>query len=152
MSFRSRPSPWWRRNLTSRGRFACELAAIEGALEAGEPRLASMFAVFTTLTEDEPVASAEPLSRPGWRRPWLARTAVLLAIAMVLAGNMVLGAMMPQTIRPCVAITTAVVSASGSLARGLSGSLARSPAGSLARGPAGSLARGPGCAAYATRR
>ena len=103
-----------------------------------------MFAVFTTLTEDEPIASAEPLSRPGWRRPWLARTAVLPAIAMVLAGSMVLRAMMPHTIRPCVAITTAVASASGSLARGLSGSLARSPA--------GSLARGPGCAAYATKR
>ena len=136
MTFRSRPSPWWRRNLSSRGRFRYKLTEIEGALEAGEPRLASMFAVFTTLTEGEPAASAETLSRPGRRLPWLAKTVTLLTMAAVLAGGMVLVAMMPQTIRPCAAVTTAVASA----------------ARSLARGPSGGLARGPGCAAYATRR
>jgi hypothetical protein len=49
MAFRGRSSPWWRRNLYRRGRFQYELAEIEGALEASEPRLASMFAEFTTL-------------------------------------------------------------------------------------------------------
>jgi hypothetical protein len=144
MTFRSRPSPWWRRNLSSRGRFRYKLAAIEGALQAGDPRLASKFAIFTALTEGEPAASAEPLSRPGWRRPWLAKTVTLLTIAAALAGSMVLGALMPQTIRSCVAVTTAVASASGSLARG--------QAGGMAHGLVGSLARGPGCAAYPTRR
>ena len=151
MTFRGRPSPWWRRNLSSRGRFRYKLAEIEGALEAGEPRLASMFAVFTTLTEGEPAAS-ETLSRPGRRLPWLAKTVTLLATAAVLAGSMVLGAMMPQTTRPCVAVTTAVASAAGGLAHGPSGGLEHGPVGGLARGPVGSLARGPGCAAYATRR
>ena len=144
MTFRSRPSPWWRRNLSSRGRFRYKLTAIEGALQAGDPRLASMFAIFTTLTEGEPAASAEPLSRSGWRRPCLAKTVTLLTIAATLAGSMVLGALMPRTIRSCVAVTTAVASAAGSVARG--------QAGSLAHDPVGSLARGPGCAAYATRR
>jgi hypothetical protein len=136
MTFRGRPSPWWRRNLTSRGRFACELAAIEGALEAGEPRLASMFAVFTTLTNGEPASRAEPLSRPGWRPPWLARAVTLLAIAAVLAGAVVLGAMLPQMVRPCVPVTTAAASAAGSPVHHSSGT----------------TARGPVCAAYPTRR
>jgi hypothetical protein len=136
MTFRGRPSPWWRRNLISRGRFACELAAIEGALEAGEPRLASMFAVFTTLTKGEPAGSAEPLPRPGWRPPWLAKAAALLAIAAVLAGSMVLGAMMRQMVRPCASVTTAVASAAGSPVHYSSGA----------------AARGPVCAAYPAKR
>ena len=136
MSFRSRPSPWWRRNLMSRGRFACELAAIEGALEAGEPRLASMFAVFTTLTKGEPAGSAEPLSQPGRRPPWLAKAVTLLAIAAVLAGSMVIGAMMPQMVRPCASVMTAVVSAAGSPVHHSSGA----------------AARGPVCAAYPAKR
>src|SRR5215471_6393739 len=135
MTFRGRPSPWWRRNLTSRGRFACELAAIEGALEAGEPRLASMFAVFTTLTKGEPAGSAEPLPQPGWRRPWLPKAVTLLAVAAVLAGSMVLAAMMPQVVRPCV-VRAAVASAAG-------GSVHYSP---------GTTTRGPVCTAYPTRR
>lgn len=135
MTFRGRGA-WWRRNLPSRGRFRYELAVIEGALEAGEPRLASMFAMFTTLARGEPAASAEPLPRPGWRRPWLARAVTLLAIAVVLAGSMVLSATLRPGFRPCVAVTTVAASAVGS----------------PARDPSGSLARGPGCATYATRR
>ena len=136
MIFRGRSSPWWRRNLSSRGRFRYELTVIEGALEASEPRLTSMFAMFTTLTKDEPAGRAEPLSRPGWRRPWLAKTITVVAIAAVLAGSMVLGAMLPQAIRPCVAVTTA----------------AASTAVSPVHDPSVHTARGPACAAYSTRR
>jgi len=140
MTFRGRPSPWWRRNLPSRGRFRYKLAEIEGALEASEPRLASMFAVFTTLTKGEPAASAEPLPGSGWRRPWLAKAVTALAVAAALAGSMVLGAMMPQVIRPCVAATTSVASPAASQARYLPGTPVHGPA------------RGPACAAYSTRR
>jgi hypothetical protein len=95
-----------------------------------------MFAVFTTLTKGEPVGSAEPLSRPGWRPPWPAKAVTLLAIAVVLAGSMVLGAMMPQMVRPCASVMSAVASAAGSPVHHSSGA----------------AARGPVCAAYPAKR
>lgn len=49
---------------------ACQqrsLDRIEGALQAAEPRLASMYAMFAKLSEGEPVG-AEPLAEAGRRR------------------------------------------------------------------------------------
>lgn len=45
------------------GRERWALGAIEGALEASEPRLTAMFAIFTRLTRGEALTSAERLSR-----------------------------------------------------------------------------------------
>jgi hypothetical protein len=45
------------------------LAGIENALEGGEPRLGSMFAIFTRLTRDEEVPRTEAL--PEETFPWL---------------------------------------------------------------------------------
>jgi hypothetical protein len=62
----------------------------EGALQASEPHLASMFAIFARLNADEPVG-AEPLARPRrrrWSPPGTALYAVMLIpvlFAMILA-------------------------------------------------------------------
>jgi hypothetical protein len=67
---------------------ACQeraLSSIEGALKASEPHLASMFAIFTRLNQDEPVG-AEPLARvPSARGPlrWLRPRRALSAIVLI---------------------------------------------------------------------
>jgi hypothetical protein len=67
---------------------ACQeraLSSIEGALKASEPHLASMFAIFTRLNQDEPVG-AEPLARvPPARGPlrWLRPRRALSAIVLI---------------------------------------------------------------------
>jgi hypothetical protein len=48
-------------SLPARERWA--LGAIEGALEASEPRMTAMFAIFARLTRGEELTSAERLSR-----------------------------------------------------------------------------------------
>jgi hypothetical protein len=49
------------------------LEGIESALEGGEPRLRSMFAIFTRLTRDEGAPRTESLrAQPGLRRFWSA--------------------------------------------------------------------------------
>jgi hypothetical protein len=68
---------------------ACQeraLSSIEGALKANEPHLASMFAIFTRLNQDEPVG-AEPLApgRRRWLRPRRALSAVVLIPVMFAA-------------------------------------------------------------------
>jgi hypothetical protein len=56
---------------------------IEGALQASEPQLASMFAIFTRLNADEPVG-AEPLARPRPRRlRWLRAGTTIYAFVLV---------------------------------------------------------------------
>ena len=62
------------------------LDGIEGALEGGEPRLRSMFAIFTRLTRDEGVPRTEWLpSRGSVQRAWLtARLRALIAVPLVL--------------------------------------------------------------------
>jgi hypothetical protein len=61
------------------------LDGIEGALEAGAPRLGSMFAIFTSLTRDEGAPRTETLPEPRIRRAWPAGglTATLRAIIAV---------------------------------------------------------------------
>jgi hypothetical protein len=68
---------------------ACQeraLSSIEGPLKANEPHLASMFAIFTRLNQDEPVG-AEPLApgRRRWLRPRRALSAVVLIPVMFAA-------------------------------------------------------------------
>ena len=77
---------------------ACQeraLSSIEGALKANEPHLASMFAIFTRLNQDEPVG-AEPLaaSRRRWLRPRRALSAIVLLpimFAAVIVGSLLSG-------------------------------------------------------------
>jgi len=69
------------------------LHGIEGALKASEPQLASMFAIFVQLHQDEPVG-AEPLKRGrlSWSRPGTAMSAIVLIPVMFAA--VVIGALL----------------------------------------------------------
>jgi hypothetical protein len=56
---------------------------MEGALQASEPQLVSMFAIFTRINADEPVG-AEPLARPRPRRVrWLRAGTTIYAFVLV---------------------------------------------------------------------
>jgi hypothetical protein len=58
------------------------LDRMEGALQASEPHLASMFAIFSRLNADEPVG-AEPLARPPRQQGWLQHGTALYAFVLV---------------------------------------------------------------------
>jgi len=61
------------------------LDRIEGVLQASEPRLASMFSIFTQINADEPVG-AEPLARPRprpRRLRWLRAGTTIYAFVLV---------------------------------------------------------------------
>jgi len=59
------------------------LDGMEGALQASEPDLVSMFAIFTRINADEPVG-AEPLARPRPRRfRWLRAGTTIYAFVLV---------------------------------------------------------------------
>ena len=59
------------------------LDRMEGALQASEPQLVSMFAIFTRINADEPVG-AEPLARPRPRRlRWLRAGTTIYAFVLV---------------------------------------------------------------------
>ncbi len=66
------------------------LEGIESALEGGEPRLGSMFAIFTRLTRDEgaprtEALRAETLLRRAWSASGLAATArAVIAVPLIL--------------------------------------------------------------------
>ncbi len=74
------------------------LHGIEGALRAGEPQLASMFAIFAQLHQDEPVG-AERLKRGrlSWSRPGTAMSAVVLIPVMFAA--VIIGALLSGNAR-----------------------------------------------------
>lgn len=56
---------------------------MEGALQASEPELASMFAIFARLNADEPLG-AEPMARPRPRRlRWLRAGTTIYAFVLV---------------------------------------------------------------------
>jgi hypothetical protein len=56
---------------------------MEGALQASEPDLVSMFSIFTRINADEPVG-AEPLARPRPRRlRWLRAGTTIYAFVLV---------------------------------------------------------------------
>ena len=58
------------------------LDRMEGALQASEPHLAAMFAIFTRLNVHEPVF-AEPVARPRRRGRWLQHGTALYAFVLV---------------------------------------------------------------------
>jgi hypothetical protein len=59
------------------------LDRMEGALQASEPQLTSMFSIFTRLNADEPLG-AEPLARPRPRRfRWLRAGTTIYAFVLV---------------------------------------------------------------------
>jgi Protein of unknown function (DUF3040) len=75
------------------------LDRIEHSLHACEPRLVSMFAIFTMLTEDEAMPRQEEL--PSRRSPfqvWRNRPAALCAIAAALALTPVVLALAPAVL------------------------------------------------------
>jgi hypothetical protein len=57
------------------------LDRMEGALQASEPQLVSMFSIFTRINADEPVG-AEPLARPR-RLRWLRAGTTIYAFVLV---------------------------------------------------------------------
>jgi hypothetical protein len=71
---------------------------IEGALQATEPQLASMFAIFTRLNRDEPVG-AEPVQRE--RPRWLPSKAALSAVVLipVMFAAVIIGALLSGSAR-----------------------------------------------------
>jgi hypothetical protein len=95
-----------------------ELEQIEGALEATEPRLASMFAMFNRLAKGERPVSAERVRSRAWRcgqRCWqpdaLRRIAILLALAAVALSGLILGARVRPVTRQCMALPSKAQSA-----------------------------------------
>jgi hypothetical protein len=85
-----------------------ELELIEGALEASEPRLAALFAMFNRLAKGERPVSAERVRSRAWRwgqRCWqpdvLRRAAILIALAAVAMAGLILGAQVRPATRQC---------------------------------------------------
>jgi hypothetical protein len=58
------------------------LDRMEGALQASEPQMAGMFAIFTRLNADDPVG-AEPLARPPRRHRLVQRGTALYAFVLI---------------------------------------------------------------------
>jgi hypothetical protein len=68
------------------------LNAIEDALQASEPRLESMYAIFARLTRSEGGPDREQIRAPGWRaRPGWQALAQALLISPLVAALAVLG-------------------------------------------------------------
>jgi hypothetical protein len=112
---------------TARGRR--RLAAIDRALAAETPRLASMFALFNALAAEEPVGT-ERLPTRAWPRPKPAQLAFLATLAAIVALCAMLSTQLHSVIRPC--------QTSASASSGTSGLSAFAPARELS------------CRAYAT--
>ena len=75
---------------------ACQqraLDAMESALEASEPRMKAMFAIFTRLTKDKEPIGAErlPLRRPLWRRSGFFYLLVPALAVMAIMASLVIG-------------------------------------------------------------
>lgn len=86
------PGQWGRVSLPARQQQV--LDRIESDLEDGEPRLRSMFAIFTRLTRDDGAPRTE-LLRPGSRRfPWASPDGTLTStVRAIIAIALVLGLM-----------------------------------------------------------
>ena len=75
---------------------ACQqraLDAMESALEASEPRMKAMFAIFTRLTKDEEPIGVErlPRRRPLWRRSGFFYLLVPALAVMAIMASLVIG-------------------------------------------------------------
>jgi hypothetical protein len=138
--------------LTARGRR--RLAAIDRALAAETPRLASMFAMFNRLAAPEPVG-AERLPPRAWPRPRLAQLAFLATLAAIVALSVVLSTQVHTVMRPCLTSATAPSGASSSASPSASTPLSTpasptaAPAVSLAGGRANGASGASGAAGAA---
>ncbi len=81
------------------------LHEIESALEGGEPRLRSMFAIFTRLTRDDGAPRTESLlSKASVRRAWLTgrrRAIIAIPVVLGLAALLIFLAVSGSTAQPC---------------------------------------------------
>jgi hypothetical protein len=81
------------------------LQGIESALEGGEPRLRSMFAIFTRLTREDGAPRTESLPpRASVRRAWLVarrRAIIAIPVALGLAALLIFLAVSGNTAHPC---------------------------------------------------
>jgi hypothetical protein len=135
-----------------------ELELIEGALEATEPRLASMFAMFNRLAKGERPVSAERVRSRAWRwgrRCWqpdaLRRIAILLALAAVALSGLILGAKVRPVTRQCVTLPAGAPSAAALPTT--AGPDAIEPAAArMARMGDGKGPETPGCPGYITNK
>jgi hypothetical protein len=101
------------------------LDRIESDLEGGEPRLRSMFAIFTRLTRDDGAPRAESLRPEGGRRRWAwpdcgkagkRRAVIAIPIVLVLVALFVFAAISSpasHACRPTVAIHTQTCQSAG---------------------------------------
>ncbi len=91
------------------------LDRMEGALQASEPHLASMFTIFARLNADEPVG-AEPLARPTRRHRWLQHGTTLYAFVLVpvMFTMIVIGALLSGRVHSAGACPVGYSAGSGS--------------------------------------
>jgi hypothetical protein len=121
---------------TARGRR--RLAAIDRALAAQTPRLASMFAMFNELAEG-PV-SAERLPNRAWPRPGLAQVAFFAALAAIVALTVALSTQVRGVMRPCL---TSASATSGAPPAASSSAAPAASSASPAAAPLGSSSAAP---------
>src|ERR1017187_1698960 len=81
------------------------LSGIETALQAGETRLTSMFAIFTRLATDEGKLGTEDLGTPSWNR-WAAgrppvRSRAIALVAVLAIASAVLFSVSAGSVRGC---------------------------------------------------
>ena len=90
------------------------LDRMEGTLQASEPHLTSMFAIFTRLSEDEPVG-AEPLARPPRRHRWLQHGTALYAFVVVpvMFTMIIIGALLSSRVHSAGTCSTSYSSGTG---------------------------------------
>jgi hypothetical protein len=94
-----------------------ELAALEAALTAQTPALASLYKSFNQLTGDgHPPQGAEPLSAAVWRRPRFAGFATLAALAVIVALCVTLSAQLPPAAGRCLTSSAPAAVASAPVA------------------------------------
>jgi hypothetical protein len=113
------PPGWvgWRGHRCLRGgRLRRELAAMEAALTAQTPGLASLYETFNRLNRGErplagPPGGAEPLPVPVWRRPRFAGIATLAALALLVALCVTLSAQFRPAVQSCLAAAAAPAAA-----------------------------------------
>ena len=92
------------------------LDRMEGALQASEPHLASMFSIFTQLNAEEPLG-AEPLARPRPRRlRWLGAGTTIYAFVLVpvMFAMITIGALLSSRAHSVAACETGYSSGAGS--------------------------------------
>jgi len=154
--------------MSLQGRQRRELDVIEAVLEADEPRLASMYAMFNRLTASEHPARTERLRAVAWCppragkaigrqlawarwSPWhrwhrIAAIAAFAALTAVVVCGLMLNAMLRPTSRSCAEISASLSHATSGMSHATFGMVSANSG----SGPA--KAAIPGCPAYSGRR